>query len=383
MISNPHENTILGSSGLSHHQQQQHQNDLLYTPTKPNRKRKLSADDDEMMSLNSSPSNSPSRAASLNIMTPSKRIKMALTAHLLRSGMKQQQAISANNVGTQPSSTLQSSPQKQQQQLPSSSQIQEQQQEIRKEQVLPLKRILETLEKDDLLTIITTLVADNPGLEGPVAALLPRPTLSSASSHIQQCQKRLDASFPYSRFGQDRSDYAFNRVRPHLNELTELISLYLTYFTEPSSYPPDQAHEYPSVAFGFLKLAGKFCGTLPTWQTEEHTLETKSNLYSLISGAWKIAIAEISRRMRDEGRMYGASLVGEWYRDLLTESNGLQGSSGFVEALQEFHANLGWVIGIGPAPTQTSSVSGSGAGYTFFPMMTGHGGMLMGSPSRF
>ncbi|KAJ3417029.1 Tethering factor for nuclear proteasome sts1 [Chytridiales sp. JEL 0842] len=348
--------------------------DLYSTPSRTSRKRKATSEDETMTDRGNSPSPSPSRTP---IITPAKRIKMALTAHLLRTGMKEQAAaaLAAQNSGvalptTSAPSSLATSAE------PSDPSSQAAAQHNRKEQeVLPLKRILETLEKDDLLQIITTLVADHPGLEGPVAALLPRPTLTSASSHIQQTAKRLDASFPYSRFGQDRSDYAFNRVRPHLLELIELVSLYLTYFTEPSSYPPAEAHEYPSTAFGFLKIASKAAANLPTWQTDTHNLETKIGLYNLISQAWRVAIAEVSRRMREEGRMYGAVLVGEWYRDLLTDSNSFkEGPSPFGEALDDFQRNLGWIIGVGPTPPTPASANST---FSFFPMMSGHGGAMM------
>jgi hypothetical protein len=328
-----------------------------------------------MADRGTSPSPSPTRTP---LMTPAKRLKMALTTHLLRSGVKEQTSSSNPNISLGiDSSHLTSAVSAEPDSLLPLSHIDQQ---SRKEAVLPLSRILETLEKDDLLNIITTLVAEHPGLEGPVAALLPRPTLTSATSHIQQAQKRLDASFPYSRFGQDRSDYAFNRVKPHLSELIELVSLYLTYFTEPSSCPPDQAHEYPSLAFGFLKIASKAAAALPTWQSEEHNIEAKGSLYSLISSAWRVAINEISRRVRDEGRMYGAVLVGEWYRDLLTESNNLKGSHGFMEALEDFNRALGWIIGVGGSSVGPASASAS---FTFFPMMSGHGGSMVGSPGRF
>ncbi|KAJ1549209.1 Tethering factor for nuclear proteasome sts1, partial [Cladochytrium tenue] len=103
--------------------------------------------------------------------------------------------------------------------------------------VLPLTRILETLQKEDLLNIIEGLVAQRPGLDADVAALIPRPSVSSAVAHLQLANMKLDAAYPFSRAaaGQDRSsEYAYNRVRTHLAALLELVGVYLTYFTQPA-----------------------------------------------------------------------------------------------------------------------------------------------------
>ncbi|KAI8853743.1 Cut8 six-helix bundle-domain-containing protein [Chytridium lagenaria] len=233
----------------------------------------------------------------------------------------------------------------------------------------PVARLLETLSKDDLLSMLVSLMSQHPSLENSVASLLPRPTLSSATLHLQQLFKALEAAFPYSRWGPDRSDYAFNRVRSNLHDLLEAFSHYLTHFTEPSMYPDAITHEYPANAFAFLRLCSQMAATLPVWSSDHHNSICRDLAYTRISKAWKIAVQEIQRRIRDEGRMFPATLIAEWARDLTAESQNLKGAFGFADALQDFTSRLGWAIGLNAGPAYAEASSSQ---FSFFPMMTGH-----------
>ncbi|KAJ3216089.1 Tethering factor for nuclear proteasome sts1, partial [Dinochytrium kinnereticum] len=216
---------------------------------------------------------------------------------------------------------------------------------------LPVARLLETLGKEELLSMLATLMNQHPALEGSVAALLPRPTLSSATTHLQQLMKNLEGAFPYNRWGPDRSDYAFNRVRNQLSDLLETLQHYLTHFTEPSMYPDSLSHDYPSNAFTFLRYSAQIASSLPVWSSDHHNSVCRDMAFARISKAWILATGEIHRRMRDEGRMYPASLIAEWARDLTAESTKLKGAFGFADASQEFSSKLGWVIGLNSGPS--------------------------------
>ncbi|KAJ3316320.1 Tethering factor for nuclear proteasome sts1 [Blyttiomyces sp. JEL0837] len=333
------------------------------------RKRKSSVDDEMECSASSSSANSPVPTHRHIMATPSKRLRLIWTVEETTTN-----PLSPSSAPAHPSTTTNpSSPAKRHAGSPTNTSTTTTGDSLitttttttttsanttttttSKEIVLPLNRILETLNKQELLNIITSLVDQHPGLESPVAALLPRPTLSSASEHLKQCQKRLESSYPYSKeYGQDnRSDYAHNRVRGHLAELREILSLYLTYFTEPASYPSDQVHEYPTGAFGFLVIAFKTALAMPVWNSHEHNESSRYEVLRWVAKGWRVAIAEIRRRVSEEGRMYGASLVGEWARDLAGMVNEVKGGFGFAEVMEEFRIYLGWMIGIGPFPSQ-------------------------------
>ncbi|KAJ3102130.1 Tethering factor for nuclear proteasome sts1 [Phlyctochytrium planicorne] len=213
-------------------------------------------------------------------------------------------------------------------------------------QTLPVARLLETLNKEDLLNMVLALINQHPVLETSVAALLPKPTLASATTHLQQLLKNLEAAFPYNRWGPDRSDYAFNRVRSQLVDLLETFQHYLTHFTEPSMYAEAVSHEYPSNAFSFLRFCTRMASTLPVWSSDHHNSSCRDLAYSKISKAWSVAIGEMHRRIREEGRMYPTSVIAEWARDLTAESQNLKGAFGFAEVMQDFNLKLGWVIGL-------------------------------------
>ncbi|RKO90828.1 hypothetical protein BDK51DRAFT_13818, partial [Blyttiomyces helicus] len=76
-----------------------------------------------------------------------------------------------------------------------------------------LARLLDTLDKEQLVAIIASLAEEHPELAPKIAEKLPRPTLASANSLLAQCEKRISEAFPYAKWGADRSDYSFNRVR--------------------------------------------------------------------------------------------------------------------------------------------------------------------------
>ncbi|KAJ3084284.1 Tethering factor for nuclear proteasome sts1 [Rhizoclosmatium hyalinum] len=250
------------------------------------------------------------------------------------------------------------------------------------ERSLPLARILETLEKDQLLGLLKDLVKADPSLASKAAALLPRPTLDSAARHLLQSLDALDQAFPYSQRGRDRSsDYAANRVKKHLQHSLEILSLYLTHFTEPCSYPLNLIHEYPQQSFAFLSFAAsQILPRLPIFQTSARNQDSHGTheAYRLVARAWRVSIAECNRRVREEGRLFPSQMCGGWLRDLIStnqfvisssntqssnesqsqssssstsnnnnnnnasSSNG--GKFGFQEAIQEFmRGEIGWI----------------------------------------
>ncbi|KAI9335374.1 hypothetical protein DFJ73DRAFT_798905 [Zopfochytrium polystomum] len=342
-----------------------------------NRKRKCSMDEDMDSFIDgpSSPSFRQSGGRSL-AATPAKRLRLVWQYEEISRSPSPTPGASAPSgsstaTGALPSLTRSSSPSAQAQQVGSKRRFvdssSDSDDDDSHEIVLPLNRILETLQKEDLLNIINGLVSQHPGLNAQVASLIPRPTVSSATAHLQQAQKRLESAYPYSRAsgGQDRSsDYAFNRVRSHLTAVKELLNVYLTYFTQTAPIAPGSGtrggsasaaggtdHEYPVTAFGFLKVAGQVVASLSRWSSDAHHAQTRRLAWSWVANGWTVAVAEVARRVRHEGRMFVAAAVAEWYEDLVlarstaNEQDGMGGM--FDEAVRTFEGSMGWLIGVG------------------------------------
>ncbi|KAI8998135.1 Cut8 six-helix bundle-domain-containing protein [Gaertneriomyces semiglobifer] len=189
------------------------------------------------------------------------------------------------------------------------------------------------------------MISKHPQLQSELAAVLPRPTLQSAAEHLQQAEKSLISAIPYSKFGSDRSDYGFNRIRSHMDELKQLVGHYLDYFVSPESYPTHLQHEYPVAAFGYLHFTANLVHRLPTWQNPMHTLESKGALYELLGQRWRQAVTEVGKHVK-EGKVYGAAAVGEWARNLNQHSMEVKGEYGFAGAYELFVKDLGWLIGL-------------------------------------
>ncbi|KAI9202291.1 Cut8 six-helix bundle-domain-containing protein [Polychytrium aggregatum] len=211
-----------------------------------------------------------------------------------------------------------------------------------------LPKLLATLDKAELIGIITQVMSAHPALHASITSLVPRPTLSTVSALLIQAEKKLNDAFPYSKFGQDRSDYAFNRVRPHLFELKELVLHYLTFFTLPQSYPESMYHEFPQCSMAYLHFVTSLVHRLPRWTNETHNIETTTDLYVQLARAWRFAYIEIGRRFKEEGKIFGASVIGDWARSLNHHYTECKGAHGFDEALEEFKRQLGWLIGLNP-----------------------------------
>ncbi|KAI9091252.1 Cut8 six-helix bundle-domain-containing protein [Phlyctochytrium arcticum] len=256
-------------------------------------------------------------------------------------------------------------------------QSEQQAQEQTAQQNQNMRRVLASLSKEQLLNIITTLVQNHPPLTSHLADLIPRPTLSSVASILQESESALNDAFPYSKFGPDRSDYAYNRVRPQAEDLTQLILHYLNHFVQPSSYPDAIQHEYPTIAFSYLHLATTITHRLPVWQSAAYNAN-RNELYRVLGNHWRAAVGHVGRLVKDEGKVFGAAIVGEWARNLHQHSSEVKGEFGFSDAWTAFGTDLGWLIGLFPSNNPpghnafATSVNGSaGAGlnpFAAFPM---------------
>ncbi|KAL2913521.1 Tethering factor for nuclear proteasome sts1 [Polyrhizophydium stewartii] len=233
--------------------------------------------------------------------------------------------------------------------------------------------LLQTLDKPQLLNLLVSVMAVHPEAQATAAALMPRPSVESVGQILATHEKQLFDAFPYSKLGPDRSDYAFNRVRPHIEDLRDTILHYLDFFTLPASFPHALQHEYPSTAFAYLHLATGIVHRLPIWQNEARNEETRAALYERLGRHWRIVVGEVGRRAREEGKVFGAYAVGEWARNLHLHSAELNSGFGLGEAFDEFKRQLGWIIGLDADGVRP--LGGQGLGFGGFSL--GSGGMFL------
>jgi len=240
-------------------------------------------------------------------------------------------------------------------------QKQEQQKKEEEEQIKLKPRIegiLHSLEKEQILDILSSLLDRNPKLSQDILSLIPRPTLKTVTIQLQTAEKKLNKSFPYTKWGADRSDYSFNRVKSNLMELLELSTNYLKYFTNTSNYGEELEREYPVVSFGYLEYITQLALRLPVWNQNYHNEITREYLLKEIGEAWQVVINEIGQRVQN-GKVYSSSLVGEWMKSLIKFSNELNGKYGFAESVKLFKEKLGWLIGLYPSTGETSFINSS------------------------
>ncbi|KAK9766314.1 Tethering factor for nuclear proteasome sts1 [Basidiobolus ranarum] len=201
---------------------------------------------------------------------------------------------------------------------------------------LPLGKLLEPLEKNQLLSVITQLVDNNPQLQKEILSYIPKPTIQSVSNLLSNLERKLQESFPYSKFGPGRDSYTYNRVQNVLVEIQDTILEYACHFTS--------SEEFPTTTFSYLHVATSTIHRLPDWEDAKNQ-KLKRELYNRIAIYWRKAIGDAASKL-GEGRIYGQLVVGEWARNL--DLHNTESSGNFADAVEDFKTNLGWIIGIAP-----------------------------------
>ena len=191
---------------------------------------------------------------------------------------------------------------------------------------LTVDRLLETLDKDSLRSVIRTLSDRNPQLREEIIHIAPRPSVASTLEVLRQYLDRLHQSFPLEP--NPRSDYSYDRVRPQWNDLLDA----LTDFT-PHFLPPNESQSSTSLAY--LDGVTQIITELPEWDTAQYNL-AKHNAYEEISRAWVSVIKEASKRGGGIQLQYGG-----WEAKLRVHN---QKSGGLMqEAYDELAGALGWL----------------------------------------
>ena len=202
---------------------------------------------------------------------------------------------------------------------------------------LTVDRLLETLDRDTLRSIIKTLSDRNSQLRDEILHIAPRPSITSTLDILRDYVQKLRNAFPLDP--NPRSDYSYDRVRPQWNDLLDA----LTDFT-PHFLPPNEPQAFTSL--DYLDGVTNIIHELPEWDTSQYNM-AKQEAYESIARAWATVIKEASKR----GGGFHLDRNG-WEGKIRThweKSGGLM-----QEAYDELGTALGW---LGPSSGATTNTS--------------------------
>ncbi|KAL6805779.1 hypothetical protein J3E68DRAFT_422021 [Trichoderma sp. SZMC 28012] len=150
---------------------------------------------------------------------------------------------------------------------------------------LPLPRLLETLDTNQLRTVLERICERHPDIGQEVVSQAPRPTVGAAMDVLQSYQDRLNAAAPY---GNSSAEYTYDRVKAPLVALIDALSDFTPQFLPPIETQPTKSLE-------FLDGATRFIHNLPNWQPQAYR-HHKENAYEDLSKAWALVINEAAKR---------------------------------------------------------------------------------------
>ena len=193
---------------------------------------------------------------------------------------------------------------------------------------LPLPRLLETLNTDQLRTVLQSICDQHPEIGSQIVSAAPKPTVTSALSVLTQYQASLRSAFPYG--DRPSSDYAYNRVRQPLTELLEALRDYTPHFLPPHDTQPANSLEY-------LDGATHVIHQLPNWDSYQHNRH-KQDAYEEIAQAWALVIREAAKKGG------GIQLQFNGWDQKLARHNTESGGR-MQLAVVELRSALGWMDG--------------------------------------
>lgn len=204
---------------------------------------------------------------------------------------------------------------------------------------LSVDRLLETLDKDSLRSVLRVLCDRNPAIKDEVTHLSPRPSIQSTLQVLRQYYNKLIAAFPLDP--NPRSDYCYDRVRPQWQALLDALADFTPHFLPPHE-------QQSSTSLDYLHGVTQIIHDLPEWDTAQHNL-AKRNAYEEISHAWATVIKEAGKRGG------GIQLQYNGWEEKLRLHN--EKSGGIMkEAYEELMAALGWLRSSSNVPPQQQSV---------------------------
>ncbi|EFC40668.1 predicted protein [Naegleria gruberi] len=91
-----------------------------------------------------------------------------------------------------------------------------------------LSKKLKSLEKDELIQLITTLPEKFPSkydtLQQDILTICPDADVDGAIQDLEQLRRNVEKAFPRAKYGTNRDDYAFKRVKPTLTSFKKSVT---------------------------------------------------------------------------------------------------------------------------------------------------------------
>ncbi|WFC95428.1 hypothetical protein MBRA1_002076 [Malassezia brasiliensis] len=256
----------------------------------------------------------------------------------------------------------------------------------RKTQSAEVGKLLASLDKPALLSLLHELMQGNEELTERIYTLLPTPSLESVEHALDAAEAKVRAAIPLASANSAvpiRDQYIWSRVRTSLAELASEMTSYSSVF---SLRHARNGTVHPATAFTFLHLATmrmiRILRLLPHTDFAPQSVSRKDHerlemlfVHALPDAAkhspntvvhtilpallrdWDDWLRAMDHGVNQEGRMYGQEVVTSWERGVasLGTTSTTLGASRSVEeqllratmdqALQQMHAALGWLTG--------------------------------------
>ncbi|KAJ6783636.1 hypothetical protein PWT90_05798 [Aphanocladium album] len=194
---------------------------------------------------------------------------------------------------------------------------------------LNLPRLLETLDTDQLRTVLERICETHPQIGHEVVSQAPRPSVDAALEVLGRYQDKLNSSIPY---GNSSAEYTYYRVKEPLVALIDAIADFTPQFLPPTETQPTKSLE-------FLDQATKLIHQLPDWEPQAYR-HHKEGAYDDISKAWALVINEAGKRAG------GFNLHSGGWDQALNRHNEQSGGR-LAGAISAMTSSVGW-MGAGP-----------------------------------
>lgn len=203
-----------------------------------------------------------------------------------------------------------------------------------------MPRLLQTLSADQMRQLLQNVCEEHPELQQEIVTRAPRPSIESTLSVLSKYENDFRQAFPLGN--RPTSDYSYNRVRQHLQQLIEALRDFTPHFLPP--------HEtQATMSLNYLDAVTNMIHRLPDWDTFQHQRH-KNDAYDDIARAWALVIKEAAKRAGGFHIQFGG-----WDQKLL-EHNEKSGGK-MEEAVNELKAALGFNMQSGSGLSPNAGVS--------------------------
>ncbi|KAF2864145.1 nuclear envelope [Piedraia hortae CBS 480.64] len=187
-------------------------------------------------------------------------------------------------------------------------------------QSLPLNRVLESLPREKLTTLVLDLCETRQEFAAELANRAPRPTVDETMTVLSRYERLFRDAIPK---GNVTPNYAFGRTRHQLTDLITALHDYTSAFI-----PPRETQ--PFVSLSFLDAATNLIHSLPNWNSYEY-MRLKNEAYGELAGPWAVAVVESAKKAA------GYRLQFEGWDEKLLEHNAKTGGR-FTTAVAELES---------------------------------------------